>query len=265
MPNAPLIEVKSLAKYYEDADGGTIKAVDNVSMTCRAGEIYGLLGPNGAGKTTTLRCLSTVLTPSAGTAIVGGYSILTQPEKVRANIGFVSGTTGLYARLTPREALKFFARLNGVPADVVDQRVQQTMDLFAVSSYADRPCDRLSTGMKQRVGLARAVVHDPPVIILDEPTSGLDPVAAQAVEQAIMQLRAGGKCVLLSTHMMYQAEEMCDRLGVIGDGRVLAEGTAAELMAQTGTTSLRQAFFALVGASTAVGGSASAEGADRAS
>lgn len=242
-----VIEVLSLSKHYEDPDGGVIPAVSDVTLHARQGEIYGLLGPNGAGKTTTLRCLATVLTPTGGTARINGFDIVKQPEKVRHSLGFLSGSTGLYARLTPRETLRFFGKLNGLAGETLEARVEKTLALFHVTEYADRPNDRLSTGMKQRVSLARAVVHDPPVVILDEPTSGLDPVASQNVEEAIVELRQAGKCVLLSTHMMYQAEEMCDRLGVIGKGNVLAEGTAAEILAATGQPNLRKAFFHLVG------------------
>jgi sodium transport system ATP-binding protein len=241
-----VIEVSALSKVYQDPDGGAVSAVTDVTLRARAGEVFGLLGPNGAGKTTTLRCLSTILTPTSGTATINDYDILRQPAEVRRSLGFLSGTTGLYARLTPRETLSFFAELNGFSGAKLRDAVERTLALFQVTSFADRPNDRLSTGMKQRVSLARSVVHDPPVVILDEPTSGLDPIASQAVEDAIGQLKKAGKCVLLSTHMMYQAEELCDRLGVIGQGRLLIEGTRAEILEKTGTTSLRQAFFKLV-------------------
>ncbi len=241
-----MIEVSALSKVYQDPDGGAVSAVTDVTLRARAGEVFGLLGPNGAGKTTTLRCLSTILTPTSGTATINDYDILRQPAEVRRSLGFLSGTTGLYARLTPRETLSFFAELNGFSGAKLRDAVERTLALFQVTSFADRPNDRLSTGMKQRVSLARSVVHDPPVVILDEPTSGLDPIASQAVEDAIGQLKKAGKCVLLSTHMMYQAEELCDRLGVIGQGRLLIEGTRAEILEKTGTTSLRQAFFKLV-------------------
>jgi sodium transport system ATP-binding protein len=241
-----MIQVHSLTKTYEDPDGGEIVAVRDASITCEAGQIYGLLGPNGAGKTTTLRCLATVLTPTAGTATIAGHDLIREPEAVRRSIGFLSASTGNYARLTPRETLRFFAQLYGLAGDALDRRVEETLRLFEVTDYADRPNDRLSTGMKQRVGLARAVVHDPPVIILDEPTTGLDPIVTQTVELAVQSLAMGGKCVLLSTHMLSQAEDICHKIGVIGRGQVLAEGTIPELCTRTRTTTLRQAFFALV-------------------
>src|SRR4051812_20509273 len=238
-----MIQVHHLTKTYEDPDGGEIAAVSDASLSCAAGEIYGLLGPNGAGKTTTLRCLATILTPTSGTATIAGYDLVSDPEAVRRSIGFLSASTGLYARLTPRETLRFFASLHGLDGAALEGRVEETLKLFDVTEYADRPNDRLSTGMKQRVGLARAVVHDPPVIILDEPTTGLDPIVTQTVEHAVQTLARAGKCILLSTHMLSQAEDICHRIGVIGHGRVLAEGTIADLCEKTETKNLRQAFF----------------------
>jgi sodium transport system ATP-binding protein len=240
-----MIRVDRLTKTSEDPDGGEVAAARDVSLTCNAGEIYGLLGPNGAGKTTTLRCLATILTPTSGTATIAGHDLVTHPEAVRRNIGFLSANTGLYARLTPRETLRFFGELHGLHGQTLERRVEEVLALFDITGYADRPNDRLSTGMKQRVGLARAVVHDPPVLILDEPTSGLDPIVSRTVEHAVISLKQAGKCVLFSTHLLAQAEDICDRIGVIGQGRVLAEGTIPELCAITGTGSLRHAFFAL--------------------
>lgn len=242
-----MIHVAQLTKTYEDPDGGEVRAVSDATLTCNAGEIYGLLGPNGAGKTTTLRCLATILTPTSGTATISGHDLLGNPEGVRRSIGFLSANTGLYARLTPRETLRFFGALHGMSGDQLEARVEALLETFDVTSYADRPNDRLSTGMKQRVGLARAAVHDPPVLILDEPTTGLDPIVSRTVEQAVVGLARQGKCVLFSTHLLHQAEDICTRIGVIGHGRVLAEGTIPELCERTGTRNLREAFFALVG------------------
>jgi sodium transport system ATP-binding protein len=241
-----MIHVRDLYKTYDDPDGGVIAAVAGASFSCRAGEIYGLLGPNGAGKTTTLRCLATILTPTGGTASIAGFDLVSQSQDVRRSIGFLSATTGLYGRLTPRETLRFFGTLYGMQGTALEERIGQVMEMFQINEYADRAADRLSTGMKQRVGLARAIVHDPPVVILDEPTTGLDPIVSLAVEKAVQKLAAVGKCVLFSTHLLDQAQAICHRLGVIGKGRVLAEGTMEELKAQTGTQNLREAFFALV-------------------
>jgi sodium transport system ATP-binding protein len=241
-----MIHVQNLTKTFEDPDGGEIAAVAGASLSCAGGEIYGLLGPNGAGKTTTLRCLATILTPSSGSATVAGHDLLREPEAVRRSIGFLSATTGLYGRLTPRETMRFFGALHGLKGAALEARVEEVLRLFEITGYADRANDRLSTGMKQRVSLARAVVHDPPVLILDEPTTGLDPIVSRTVEDAVQALAASGKCVLFSTHMLSQAEEICHRLGLIAGGRVVAEGTIAELCALSGASSLRGAFFALV-------------------
>jgi sodium transport system ATP-binding protein len=241
-----MIHVSELTKLFEDPDGGEIAAVREASLTCVAGEIYGLLGPNGAGKTTTLRCLATVLSPTSGSATIAGHDLGREPEAVRRSIGFLSATTGLYGRLTPRETLRFFGTLYGLSGSRLEARVEDVLRLFEITSYADRPNDRLSTGMKQRVSLARALVHDPPVLILDEPTTGLDPIVSRTVEEAVQSLARAGKCVLFSTHLLSQAEELCSRLGLIARGRVVAEGSIAELCALTGTGSLRNAFFALV-------------------
>lgn len=241
-----MIEVRDLYKTYDDPDGGQIAAVAGASFSCRAGEIYGLLGPNGAGKTTTLRCLATILTPTGGSATVAGCDLMRDPRSVRRNIGFLSASTGLYGRLSARETLRFFGSLYGFAGYALEERVERTIDLFQITEYADRPADRLSTGMRQRLGLARAAVHDPPVLILDEPTTGLDPIVSLAVEKAVQTMAAAGKCVLFSTHLLDQAQALCHRLGVIGKGKVLGEGTVAELTAATGTSNLREAFFALV-------------------
>src|SRR5215213_1517185 len=191
----PMIHVHHLTKTYEDPDGGEVAAARDVCLRCHAGEIYGLLGPNGAGKTTTLRCLATILTPTSGTATIAGHDLVREPEAIRRSIGFLSANTGLYARLTPRETMRFFASLQGMSGPALEARVEEVLTLFDITAYADRPNDRLSTGMKQRVGLARAAVHDPPVLMLDEPTTGLDPIVSQTVEEAVLQLAAKGKCV----------------------------------------------------------------------
>lgn len=247
---AVAIDVRGLRKSFEDPDGGLVEAVTDGTLTCVTGEVCGLLGPNGAGKTTTLRCLATILRPTGGTARVAGYDVVAEPEAVRRNIGFLAAGAGLYGRLTPRETLHFYGGMYGLRGAELEGRVEQMLSMFDIQSYADRPVDRLSTGMKQRVSIARAVVHDPPVLILDEPTNGLDPVVTQAVEASVRRLAEDGKCVLFSTHVLSQAEDLCHRLAIIARGRVVAEGTVAELLERTGTASLRAAFFALVGESS---------------
>jgi sodium transport system ATP-binding protein len=255
MTDALMIEVRNLFKTFDDPDGGTVAAVAGAKFSCRAGEIYGLLGPNGAGKTTTLRCLATILTPTEGDATIAGYDLVRQPQAVRRSIGFLSASTGLYARLTARETMRFFGSMYGMSGPALNRRVEEVLEMFEITKFANRPADRLSTGMRQRVGLARAVVHDPPVVILDEPTGGLDPIVSMSVERAVQKMAAAGKCVLFSTHLLDQAETICHRLGVIGNGKVLAEGTTSELKALTGTQNLRGAFLKLIeGAEAPVGG-----------
>ena len=241
-----MIEVEGLVKRFAapDAPGGWKTAVDGVSFRAERGQVYGLLGPNGAGKTTTLRMLVTLLRPDAGTARLAGYDINTQPEQVRASIGYLSAGTGLYARLTAEEMLLHMARLQGVPD--ARTRVAALIERFEIGEFARVRCDRLSTGQKQRVNIARAVVHDPPVLILDEPTSGLDVLAAQGLLRFISEARDAGHAVLFSTHILREAERLCDRIGVIHHGRLLAEGTLAELRTRTGQVELDDVFLSLV-------------------
>ncbi len=241
-----LIVVDRLTKTFTDRKGNPIRAVDEVSFECRAGEIFGLLGLNGAGKTTTLRMLSTVLTPTSGTAVVAGYDIAASPERVRASIGFLSGTTGLYHRLTARETLRFFGEFHGLRGEALDQRVRTVLELFGIDRYADQRCDKLSTGMKQKVSIGRAVVHDPRVLILDEPTSGLDVLAATTTLEFVMQCRRDGKCILFSTHIMSEAEKLCDRIAIIHEGTIRAQGTLAELRQATGDHYLEDVFRRIV-------------------
>jgi sodium transport system ATP-binding protein len=192
----PTVQVRGLAKFFYDDKRGEVRAVDGVSFDCGAGEIFGLLGANGAGKTTTLRILATILQPSTGTASVMGHSVEHAPAAVRRSLGFNSSTTALYPRLTARETLDFFARINGVPKNKVHARVEFLIEKFGLSEYADARVDRLSQGMKQKVSLARTVAHDPPVLIFDEPTVGLDVLNALEVLKVIAEFRAEGKTII---------------------------------------------------------------------
>jgi sodium transport system ATP-binding protein len=242
-----MIEVRGLTKTFQDQKRGAVHALDHVSFAVRRGEIFGVLGPNGAGKTTTLRLLATVLAPSEGTAELGGYDIVREPEKVRKQIGFLSGDMGLYARLTPREILRFFARLNGMSGEKLRARIEQIVAQLEMGSFADTKTDRLSTGMKQKTAIARSVIHDPPILILDEPTYGLDVPTSRLIENFILDARAAGKCIVFSTHMMEEAEYLCDRIAVIHEGRVRIVGTMDELRAHTGKRRLREIFLDLLG------------------
>jgi len=242
-----MIEVKDLCKAFSDPKRGTRLAVDHVSFNVREGEVFGLLGPNGAGKTTTLRVLATLLKPLSGTARLNGRDIHTEPQKVREQIGFLSGDMGLYGRLTPREILNFFGEINGMDAARRKSRIHELTTLFEMTSFADVRTDKLSTGMKQKTAIARTMLHDPPILILDEPTSGLDVPTARTIETAIINAKRAGKCILYSTHVMEEAEYLCDRIGVISDGKMKKIGTMAELRAATGKQGLREIFLDLLG------------------
>ncbi len=245
LPGAVAIEAVGLEKSYVDPKRGKVEALRGLDLTCRQGEIYGLLGPNGAGKTTTLRILATILAPTRGTARVAGVDIAADPLEARRRIGFLSGTTGLYPRLTPRETLRYFGTLHGMEKSALDARIEMLLDAFSIREYADGRCEALSTGQKQKVSIARAVLHDPPVLILDEPTTGLDILASGAMVDFIDAARASGTCVLFSTHVLSEAERLCDRIGIIHRGRLLASGTLDELAQQTGQEWLEDIFRTL--------------------
>jgi sodium transport system ATP-binding protein len=242
-----MIQVQELSKTFNDPKRGTRNAVDHVSFEVRAGEVFGLLGPNGAGKTTTLRLIGTLLKPSGGTAIVNGFDLNREPGKVREQIGFLSGDMGLYPRLTPREILDFFGKINGMDAAQRSQRMNQLFQKFEMQSFADVRTDKLSTGMKQKTAIARTMLHNPPILILDEPTSGLDVPTARMVEASIVEAKQAGKCIIYSTHVMEEAEYLCDRICVISDGRVKMIGTMDQLRAATGKQRLREIFLELLG------------------
>ncbi|HEY1206185.1 MAG: ATP-binding cassette domain-containing protein [Bryobacteraceae bacterium] len=247
-----MIQVQGLTKTFSDSKRGAVHAVDRVSFEVRSGEIFGLLGPNGAGKTTTLRMLATVMKPSAGTAILNGHDILKEPEAVRSSIGFLSADMGLYLRLSAREVLTFFGELNGIRGAALAKRSEEIFSLLNMSGFGDTKIDSLSTGMRQRVAIARTLIHDPPILILDEPASGLDVPTAHVIEEFILKARDSGKAVVLSTHVMEEAEYLCDRMAVIHEGRVKIVGTMEDLRAATGKQRLREIFLDLLGIDTAV-------------
>jgi sodium transport system ATP-binding protein len=251
----PAVAVRGLTKYFHDESRGEVRAVDDVSFECHAGEIFGLLGANGAGKTTTLRILATILKADAGSAALMGHDVTAAPEEVRKNLGFNSATTGLYPRLTTRETLDFFGRINGVPPSEVSGRVDALIERFGIASYADARVDRLSQGMKQKVSIARTVVHDPPVLIFDEPTVGLDVLNALEMLKVIGKFRDEGKAIIFSTHIMSEAEKLCDRIAIIHRGRIHACDSLANLRARTGKHYLEDVFVHFVQQSdgTAVG------------
>jgi sodium transport system ATP-binding protein len=243
--NAPVI-VSGLTKIFYDESRGPLKAVEGVDFECYPRQIFGLLGANGAGKTTTLRMLATILQPTSGHASVMGHDVASHPEAVRRNLGFNSSTTALYPRLTARETLDFFARINGVPGDRVRDRVDNLVQRFGIADYADARVDRLSQGMKQKVSIARTVAHDPPVLIFDEPTVGLDVLNALEMRKLIGQFRDEGKTIIFSTHIMSEAEQLCDRIAIIHRGKIHACDTLANLRTATGKHYLEDIFVHFV-------------------
>jgi sodium transport system ATP-binding protein len=241
-----VIQVEHLSKQFLDYQRGWVSAVSDVSFECQPGMIYGLLGPNGAGKTTTLRILSTVLKPTGGRASVAGFDVLTQPERVRTHIGYMSASTGIYDRMTAWELVEYFGRLYGLEGDRLRERMESVFDWLQMDDFRDVLGSKMSTGMKQKVSIARTVVHDPPVLIFDEPTSGLDVLVARNVLQKIAELRDTGKTVLFSTHSMHEVEKLCSRVAIIHKGRLQADGEPAALLELYGQPNLEELFFYLV-------------------
>jgi len=245
-PDDPVIEADKLTKEFRDRRRAKVRAADEVSFVAKPGEVFGLLGPNGAGKTTTMRMLSTAVRATSGTARIDGVDVGTHPEKARSRFGFLAAGAGLYGRLTPREVLRFFGRLYGMSDADCARRTAELACLFAMNDFLDRPCDKLSTGMKQKTNIARAVFHAPPVMMFDEPTTGLDVLTSRTIVQFVRRCREEGRTVLLSTHIMSEVEKLCDRVAIIHRGRVRFQGTVPELRAGFGHD-LEDAFAHLVG------------------
>jgi sodium transport system ATP-binding protein len=239
-----MIEVVDLVKDYRAGDGSVVHAVDRISFGVAAGETVGLLGANGAGKTTTLRVLATLLKPTSGTARVAGHDVVADPVGVRRHLGYVSATTGVADRLTPREIFTSFGRLHGLDRDATATRVERLLAGLDLASCADRPAGRLSSGQRQRVSLGRALVHDPPALVLDEPTNALDVLGARDLLAMLGQLRAEGHAILISTHRLHEIEHRCDRFVIVHMGRIVATGTRDELVADG--AGLEDAFFVAV-------------------
>lgn len=241
-----MIDVRNLTKHYSDLARGRFVAVDNVSFYAKPGQIYGLLGPNGAGKTTILRILSTVLRPSEGSATVNGYDVLTQPSHVRRQIGFISTNTAVYDRMTAWEMVEYFGRLHGLEPAPLAERMESLFTRLQMHDIRDRLGSKMSTGMKQKVSIARAIIHDPPVLVFDEATSGLDVLVARALLNTVAELRDHGKCIIFSTHIMREAEKICDRIAIMHRSKILTEGTLDELRDRHGEHDLEELFFQLI-------------------
>ena len=238
---AKTLRCEDLVKIYKKR-----KVVNKASVQVSKGEIVGLLGPNGAGKTTALRILSTVLRPSSGQVTINGYDVLTQPFLVRHQIGYVSANTAVYDRMTAWEMVEYFGRLYGLEKEPLRQRMENIFQRLRMNEIRDCMGAKMSTGMKQKVSIARAIVHDPPVLIFDEATVGLDVLVARAMLETVAELRDQGKCIIFSTHIMREAERLCNRIAIVHRGHILANGTLAELTEEYGEDDLEELFFQLI-------------------
>jgi sodium transport system ATP-binding protein len=238
----PAVSMQELTKRF-----GSMRAVDELSLAIPGGEIYGLLGPNGAGKTTALRMLAGLLAPSSGRAALMGIDVGAEPQRAKAQLGYLSASTGLSARLTSREFLTYFGRVYRMSDEAIGRRVEELTRALDLERVLDRRCETLSTGERQRVSLARAVFHDPPVMILDEPTNGLDVLASRFLRDFVRAERARGKAIIFSTHYLAEAELLCDRIGLLFRGALLREGTPTALRAEAGAATLEEAFLTFVG------------------
>ena len=241
-----MIAAEQVTKVFSPQTAREVRAVDGVSLTVRPGEIVGLLGPNGAGKTTLLRLLAAILTPTAGRCIIDGIRTDHHPQDARRRVGFLSGSTRLYKRLRAGELLRFFGRLYGLAEDHISRRIDELQVLLDMHTLMDRRCDSLSTGETQKVSIARALLHEPAVLILDEPTSGLDILTGRTILQFIRSARDDGHAILFSTHTMSEAELLCDHMALMHRGRIRAVATRDDLLSRTGTESLHDAFEVIV-------------------
>ncbi len=244
-----MIHARQLKKSYSDPLVGEFMAVDSISFDALPGQIFGLLGPNGAGKTTVLRILSTLLKPSSGTVTVNGFDVVKQAEQVRYQLGFVSNNTAIYDRMTGWEMVRHFGRLYGMTESTLDQRMETLFKRFHMERLRNLLGAKMSTGMKQKVSIARALIHDPPVLIFDEATSGLDILAAREVLDTVQLLRDQGKCIVFSSHIMSEVKRICDRVAIMHRGQILDCGTIDELIVSHKQHDLEELFFQLVSAS----------------
>lgn len=241
-----MVVADNLVKVFPRPDGSETRAVDGLSFRVGEGQIYGLLGPNGAGKTTTLRLLSGLMKPTSGSVTIAGFDVASQPMEVKAAMGFLTANTGLYQRLTARELLIYYAQLHGMQLSRAAERADHLIEWLGIGDFGELRCGALSTGQKQRVNIARALVSDPPVLIMDEPTLGLDVLSNRIILEYIKRERAQGKTIILSTHYLDEAESMCDRIGLLHDGDLVAEGDLESLRALSGKQRLSDIFLKLI-------------------
>lgn len=238
-----MLEVKNLTKKF-----GEVTAISDISFSVNKGEVFGLLGENGAGKTTTLRLLATMLKPTSGTAVLGGFDLIRDPEKVRSSIGILfGGESGLYDRLTAAENIAYFGELNNMDKSLIKERIKFLTKAFGMEEYINRKAGKFSKGMKQKVSFARSIVHNPDIMLFDEPTSGLDVSAIRNVHEFIQDCKEEGKTIILSSHAMSEVEKLCDRIGIIHKGRLAATGTISDLIKKGDGNTLEDIFVELVG------------------
>lgn len=243
-----MIEIKNLSKNFKN-----IKAVDNISFKVNNGEIVGLLGENGAGKTTTLRMLATMLKPTDGTAVLNGHDIITDQAKVRGEVGILfGGEVGLYDRLTARENIKYFAQLNGMSLEQTNNSISYLVKMLNMEEYIDRRVGKFSRGMKQKVAIARSIVHEPSIMLFDEPTIGLDVTAAKIVQDFILNCKSQNKAIVFSSHTMQEVEKLCDRIVIINKGKIIEEGTIEQLKSKYNNNDMEEIFMKLVGGESVV-------------
>ncbi|MCL4117561.1 UNVERIFIED_CONTAM: hypothetical protein GTU68_025139 [Idotea baltica] len=250
-----MIQVENITKQYAlskkqrkelQTNNTSVSAVNNVSFTCKPGSVFSLLGPNGAGKTTLLRMISTILTPSSGDIKVDGVSVIDNPQDVRRKIGFLTGSTNLYDRLTPGEIVKYFADLHGMDRSVFNERKESLFEQLNINEFSKKRIGQLSTGMKQKVSIARSMIHDPSVVIFDEPTSGLDVITANSIIELIRQCKKEGKTVIFSSHIMSEVDLLCDDLAIIAKGNLIYNNTMDDFRKQSEEKSLTEAFINIV-------------------
>lgn len=241
-----LVQVQNLTKIYPDSVSGEYRALDGISFSAKAGEVFGLLGPNGAGKTTALRILATILKPTSGQAKVFHFDVATQADYVRHSIGFVSNNTAIYDRMSAWEMVEYFGKLYGIEEDALEERMHFMFDQLQMRDFQDCPGAKMSTGMKQKVSIARALVHDPPVLIFDEASLGLDVLVARALQLIVKDLRDQGKCIIYSTHIMREVERLCDRVAIMYKGRIVDTGTLDELAERHHQGDFEELFYQLL-------------------
>lgn len=246
-----MIEVKELTKEFkkkiEKNKTITFKADDKISFTAKEGEIVGIIGPNGAGKTTLLRMIAGIMAPTSGTVLIDGESYKNDSIRIKKKLAFLTGNTKLYKDISPYELLKMCGEYNGISRDVLDKRIDEIINKFNMSTFANQRIETLSTGQYQRTSISRCLIHDPKYYILDEPTSGLDVISSKVILDFVKEEKSKNKCILYSTHYMEEAENICDKIIMVNKGKIIATGTPDKIKKETNTTNLRDSFFALIG------------------